>query len=161
MSSFFEKISFLAEKSGRFKIMNLKSEDRYTVWSPDHLNGCCLFGKDCCTQLAKYEDSGFTPEELQDIRDSILWSRAFSPRITRDRFEEIVQAESEGRLFVLPLKVGDIIWKCDYPPGCNRMIPIQKQIHNLEEIFSIMHDTDHKWFYTWSAANDYVTQLYK
>lgn len=138
--------------------MNLKSEDRYTTWSDGH--GCGLFGKDCYTQLAKYEDSGFTPEELQDVRDSILWSRAFGPEMTKQRFEEICSAESDGRLLILPIKVGDVIWRCEYPMGTNRMIPVQHKVMSISDIITLMFDKDHRWFKTQMEAWNYLKTLY-
>lgn len=38
--------------------------ERYTMWIDGH--GAGLPGKDCYTQLARYEDIGLTPEEISE-----------------------------------------------------------------------------------------------
>lgn len=40
----------------------MEEKDRYTEWCGEH--GAGRPGKDCYTQLAKYEDSGLSPEEV-------------------------------------------------------------------------------------------------
>lgn len=139
--------------------MNLKDSDRYTSWSSNG-HGAGKPNKDCYTQLAKYEDTGFTPEELEKLKENILWSRAFAPRITKERFEEICSAESQGRLLVLPVKVGDVIWRCEYPIGTNRMIPVQHKVMSISDIITLMFDKDHRWFKTQMEAWDYLKTLY-
>lgn len=139
--------------------MNLKDSDRYTSWSSNG-HGSGRPNKDCYTQLAKYEDTGFTPEELQTLKENILWSRAFAPTITKERFEEICLAESEGRLLVLPVKIGDVIWICDYAIMSNRMIPIQTRINSFVEIINLMF-SDKRWFTTLEDAWKYLDDFYK
>lgn len=139
--------------------MNLKDSDRYTSWSSNG-HGAGKPNKDCYTQLAKYEDTGFTPEELEKLKENILWSRAFAPTVTKERFEEICLAESEGRLLVLPVKIGDVIFICDYAGMCNRMIPIQTRINSFVEIINLM-SSDKRWFTTLEDAWKYLDDLYK
>ena len=55
-------------------------------------------------RLAAYEDTGLEPEQVQDMMtDWVVWK----------------EAESEGRLIVLPCKVGDTVW---YIPRGTRKI---------------------------------------
>ena len=55
-------------------------------------------------RLAAYEDTGLEPEQVQDMMtDWVVWK----------------EAESEGRLIVLPCKVGDTVW---YIPSGTRKI---------------------------------------
>lgn len=55
-------------------------------------------------KLAAYEDTGVEPEEIEDRQDVCLW-------IPEDRFAEIINAEAQGRLVILPCKVGTAIWR--------------------------------------------------
>lgn len=66
---------------------------------------------DCANQCAAYEDTGMTPEAfqsyvvfLQDLIENQKASEAL------DRFRQLVKADKEGRLVVLPCKVGDTVW---------------------------------------------------
>lgn len=61
-------------------------------------------------RLAEYEDTGLEPEEIKRIQDNIRWANAFAPTITRERYEEICVAERNGRLVVLPCKVGSLVY---------------------------------------------------
>lgn len=57
-------------------------------------------------RLAAYEDTGLTPEEIEEAKDStdakfILWvSRAWG--LAEGRLHEILRAEKDGRLAILP-----------------------------------------------------------
>lgn len=55
-------------------------------------------------RLAAYEDTGLEPEEIQDYLNAT---------------DEYVEASEEGRLIVLPCKVGDTVW---YIPSGTRKI---------------------------------------
>lgn len=55
-------------------------------------------------KLAAYEDTGVEPDEIEDRQDVCLW-------IPEDRFTEIINAEADGRLVVLPCKVGDTVYR--------------------------------------------------
>ena len=68
-------------------------------------------------RLAAYEDTGMEPEEIKnalDVNDIIP-----EINVTVDHIRDLLQAEQDGRLVVLPCKVGDTIWriKCfaDWP----------------------------------------------
>lgn len=116
--------------------MILRTEDRYTVWDNDH--GVGLFGKDICTRLAQYEDTGFTPEELEGLKVAV----------------------SENRILILPVKVGDVIWICDYAVASNRMIPIQTRMNSFTDIINLMFGNK-QWFTTLEDAWKYLDDLYK
>ncbi len=69
---------------------------------------------DAADRLAAYEDTGLAPEEIKEFLDEIenrflLWvQRKYG--ISNDRFLDIVRAEQDGRLVVLPCKVGDTVY---------------------------------------------------
>jgi hypothetical protein len=54
-------------------------------------------------RLAAYEDTGLTPEDLKEVQDAL-------GKTPMNRFYDIMQAEREGRLVVLPCKVGDMVY---------------------------------------------------
>lgn len=55
-------------------------------------------------RLAAYEDTGLEPEEIVEVQEAI------SP-IPFGRFHNIMEAERDGRLVVLPCKVGDTVYE--------------------------------------------------
>ena len=57
-------------------------------------------------RLAAYEDTGLEPEQIIRARDTL---ECFD-NIGIKRGNEIVKAEQEGRLVVLPCKVGDYVY---------------------------------------------------
>ena len=68
-------------------------------------------------ELAAYKDTGLEPEEIKnalDVNDIIP-----EINVTVDHLRDLLQAEQDGLLVVLPCKVGDTIWriKCfaDWP----------------------------------------------
>lgn len=65
-------------------------------------------------RLKQYEDSGFSPiacEEAKKIEDG-LSEHDYSIA----RMVELMQADKDGRLVVLPCKAGDELWTfCNYP----------------------------------------------
>lgn len=68
--------------------------------------GTCDVFSEMIQRLGTYEDTGLEPEEINK------WKTALSKltNVTGDRLLEIANAESEGRLIVLPCKVGDELW---------------------------------------------------
>ena len=68
-----------------------------------------------CRLLQKYLDTGLTPEECQDVKAIIKYAFA-GGKSKVERVRELLRAHREGRVVVLPCKVGDTVWTyCDYP----------------------------------------------
>ena len=63
-------------------------------------------------RLKAYEDTGLEPEEFKKAfnEDALLKMTAQYLGTTPDRLHEWAKAEQEGRLAVLPCKVGDTVW---------------------------------------------------
>ena len=77
-------------------------------------------------RLAAYEDTGLTPEEIEDRKEKwnkmsmrerldavAMPAQLFDPSITLEQLKRLdyyENAEDEGRLVVLPCKVGDEMW---------------------------------------------------
>lgn len=59
-------------------------------------------------RLAAYEDTGLTPEEAKRMSNILLLN---------DRLREFAEADKDGRLVVLPCKVGDTVYRIFNPPS--------------------------------------------
>lgn len=79
----------------------------------------CPHGGNCtqrkvCEKLKDYEDTGLTPEEVNDVMAKEKLASAFG--VADDRLRELAEADKDGRLMVLPCKVGDGLWTfCSHP----------------------------------------------
>lgn len=77
-------------------------------------DGCkirdCLFDNTVCERLAAYEDTGLTPEEIDMDHEAAETLRQLCRGCDLDRLEELVEADKDGRLVVLPCKVGDTVY---------------------------------------------------
>ena len=60
--------------------------------------------------LAAYEDTGLEPEEIRYLGDLREMKREIIFGVTAERLKELAKAEQDGRLVVLPCKVGDAVY---------------------------------------------------
>lgn len=61
-------------------------------------------------RLADYEDTGLTPEQCENAKTII--ESAFSDDTSKvERIRELLKADKDGRLVVLPCKVGDTLFR--------------------------------------------------
>ena len=70
-----------------------------------------------CAKLAVYEDIGLTPEEVEELKVIKWWSQCGTDDmmptvfgVPVDRLRELAAADRDGRVVVLPCKVGDKVW---------------------------------------------------
>ena len=61
-------------------------------------------------RLAAYEDTGLTPEEIDMDHEAAEQLRQLCRGCNLDRLEELAEADKDGRLVVLPCKVGDVMY---------------------------------------------------
>ena len=63
-------------------------------------------------RLAAYEDTGLTPEEIKApfTEDAMINLAAQALGVEADRLCELAEADKDGRVVVLPCKVGDTVW---------------------------------------------------
>lgn len=67
-------------------------------------------------RLAAYEDTHMMPPDVMHMRMDMAILTALFDGIDVDRMREIVAAERDGRVVVLPCKVGDGLWTfCSHP----------------------------------------------
>ena len=83
---------------------------------PCYGNGCkikdCPFETAVCERLAAYEDIGMTPEEIKApfTEDTMINLAAQALGVEPSRLREIAEADKDGRLVMLPCKVGDTVY---------------------------------------------------
>ena len=66
-------------------------------------------------RLSAYEDTGLEPEEVRIQYDILRRYSEAADGIGLKRIRELARAEKEGRLVVLPCKVGDLLYEVDLP----------------------------------------------
>ena len=88
------------------KRMTIRNSD-WTVSQPTNLNW-----ENVLYRLAAYEDTGLEPEDLKKAfnETAILKLAAQALSTTPDHLRDLLKAEQDGRLVVLPCKVGDHVW---------------------------------------------------
>ena len=86
------------------------------IKEPCYGRGCKI--KDCpfeiavCERLAAYEDTGLTPEEIKAplTEDAMINLAAQALGVETSRLRGLAEADKDGRVVVLPCKVGDTVW---------------------------------------------------
>lgn len=68
------------------------------------------FRQRCVEQLADYEDTKLTPEEIDMDHEAAEQLRHLCRNCDLDRLENLAEADKDGRLVVLPCKVGDVVY---------------------------------------------------
>ena len=68
--------------------------------------------KQVLERLKAYEDTGLTPEEIKALftEDAMINLAAQALGVEPSRLRELAVADKDGRVVVLPCKVGDILW---------------------------------------------------
>ena len=106
----------------RLTIKNWRNLDPWETCGQDYYCNRQCHEKGGCTNgcivpriyahLATYEDTGMEPEDLNRAfnETAILKLAAQVLRTTPDHLRDLLQAEQDGRLVVLPCKVGDHVW---------------------------------------------------
>lgn len=65
-------------------------------------------------RLAEYEDTGLEPEKIVFLKNIVADAFSDKPEFT-EHIRELLRAEKNGRLVILPCKVGDTIYRCGDP----------------------------------------------
>ena len=96
---------------------------------------------DCLVErLAAYEDTGLTPEEIKApfTEDAMINLAAQALGVEPSRLRELAEADKDGRVLILPCKVGDTVYRLQYieqTPGrfTVGVVPIKFALIWLEE----------------------------
>ena len=65
--------------------------------------------RELLVRLAEYEDTGLGPEQRENAK-AIIESVFSDDTSKAERIRELLKADRDGRLVVLPCKVGDTVW---------------------------------------------------
>lgn len=104
--------------------MRLTHRDKYGRWCSDGSKASLQLGYedypsilrgDAVDKLAAYEDTGLEPEAIDGLKQAIFGMVAAEIGenqgfVEVSRAKEIAYAEEEGRLVILPCKVGDTVF---------------------------------------------------
>lgn len=101
---------------------------------PCYGGGCKI--KDCpfeiavCERLAAYEDTGLTPKEVTALGELFNYALKESKTLTEQltllkHIRELAEADKDGRVVVLPCKVGDTVWFKTYKNNARDCIGVQ------------------------------------
>lgn len=97
---------------------------------PCPCNGECSQRK-VWERLKAYEDTGLTPEQCEN--EKAIVESAFSDDTSKaERIRELLKADKDGRMVVLPCKVGDTVYFRTY--DCNGTVDLGIQPHNVTAI---------------------------
>ena len=86
-------------------------------------NGACSQRK-VWERLKAYEDTGLEPEQCENAKTII--ESAFSDDTSKaERIRELLKADGDGRIVILPCKVGDTVWFKTYTDNGKTCIGLQ------------------------------------
>ena len=101
---------------------------------PCYGGGCkikdCPFERAVCERLAAYEDTGLTPKEVTALGELFDYALKESKTLTEQltllhHIRELAEADKDGRVVVLPCKVGDTVWFKTYKNNARDCIGVQ------------------------------------
>ena len=99
-------------------------------------------------RLAAYEDTGLTPEQCENAKDII--ESAFSDDTSKaERIRELLKADRDGRLVVLPCKVGDRL----YEVTGRKTISVYKVRAIRVELFGLFIEWDIVEGFVWQSLS--------
>ena len=85
-----------------------------------HCSTDCSY-KQIYDRLAEYEDIGLEPEKIVFLKNVVDDAFSDKPEFT-EHIRELLRAEQDGRVVVLPCRVGDRIYRvvddCTFPGDC-------------------------------------------
>nr|DAL39866.1 MAG TPA_asm: hypothetical protein [Caudoviricetes sp.] len=149
--------------------------ERLTKYSKEtsHENGICcthFFGPECLgvvgncamnckweeaawSRLAAYEDTGLTPEE---VNDAVVGSKLLAKSklvsafgVAAERLLELAEADKDGRVVVLPCKVGDRL----YEVTGRKTISVYKVKAIRVELFGLFIEWDIVEGFVWQSLS--------
>ena len=90
--------------------------ERLTYWNEEY--GCWSYhcgSGEAANRLAAYEETGRTPEEVTALGKLFDYALEESKTLTEqlallNRIRDLAEADRDGRVVVLPCKVGDTVW---------------------------------------------------
>lgn len=117
--------------------------ERLTIRNSD---GTCsqptnLNWSEALNKLADYEDTGLTPDEIEEIKYIKWWSQSGTDDMMSticgmpvNRLRELAVADRDSRVVMLPCKVGDTVYRTFFVPGRDPVIVEVKMNNRLDII---------------------------
>lgn len=155
--------------------------ERLTYWCPDgkgggewraNVRGTEIIGEEI-DRLAAYEDTGLDPRETEEIAERLnenigaanMWSKRYYELAadklgaTFDHLRSLVEAEQNGRLLVLPCKVGDTVYILPLGLGIEGDFITEAEVLSIssnDAMFRVKYKSGQLDRYTWSAIGKTV-----
>lgn len=95
----------------------------------------CKYGGDCTQKevwerLKAYEDTGLMPKEVTALRELFEYALKESKTLAEQftllkHIRELAEADKDGRVLILPCKVGDTVWFKTYKNNARDCIGVQ------------------------------------
>ena len=118
-------------------------------------SGTCTM-KEVWKRLKAYEDSGCEPEEVlpkdkaDEIALKLMRLADLESLCSYDHLRELAEADKEGRVLILPCKVGDML----YEVTGRKTISVYKVKAIRVELFSLFIEWDIVEGFVWQYLND-------
>lgn len=119
--------------------------ETHSVWyNPYAVDGAgCIFPssdkeKRVLEKLASYEDTGLTPEEISKWAGVVR----FFEDADISNLIDLAEADRDGRLIVLPCKVGDTVWFNTYKNSATKCVGIQPHIIKCLNVYFLTDGAD-------------------
>lgn len=119
---------------------------RYTKWDQHYKLRAIETTEDknkLLSRLAQYEDIGYYPEELRSIVDE---------------YNEFMKYKEEGRLVVLPYRIGDRLYSFDNKS--KNPVPYSIHINSLEIMLNVMSDKSKMYFTSYEECKCYLNKIH-
>ena len=100
-------------------------------------------------RLAAYEDTGLTPEEIDMDHEAAETLRQLCRGCDLDRLEKLAKADKDGRVVVLPCKVGDRL----YEVTGRKTISVYKVRAIRVELFGLFIEWDIVEGFVWQSLS--------
>ena len=100
-------------------------------------------------RLAAYEDTGLTPEEIDMDHEAAETLRQLCRGCDLDRLEKLAEADKDGRVVVLPCKVGDRL----YEVTGRKTISVYKVRAIRVELFGLFIEGDIVEGFVWQSLS--------
>ena len=82
-------------------------------------------------RLKEYEDTGLVPEEIKKHEAAYNECLTRTYRPFKQKISQWLQAEKDGRLVVLPCKVGDTVYSLSYSRGAQKHFVAERKVEEI------------------------------
>lgn len=111
-------------------------------------------------RLKAYEDTGLTPEGIKSAltATAVINLAAQALRMKPDRLRELAEADKDGRVVVLPCRVGDVVYRTWSAPGHEPFVE-EVRMSSVAAIISLLRKFGKTVFLTREEAEKALAKL--